>query len=585
MEKSKIQAQIVRSNFSTMRYLSLVALIFSIFFLITDFSGVWYDQYMSFYRTMDFVFTGITIFGVSIIWFIKIKRLFVQKIFSTITPYLVLLWAAVITGVDFQMFGLSTFIIMMLLCAFFIYMNPVTSATYFLSSGMVLLATIYFSTGINENFIPLLFLMLSVVLFAVLMSARNYKRKINDLKNRDEIIEINKQLQNSNAYLESEVEKRTREIKIALERANESDRLKSAFLNNISHEIRTPLNSIAGFSKLMTKPDLSLDKLKKYSKQIGLGTEKLIEIISDLIEISQIQSKQLILKKSTFDFAQLAYHIIGEHKLQAGNREVSFIVNPELENIEYFVSSDRTKIHKILKHLIDNAVKFTQEGQIVLDFDLMPDNIEFTLTDTGIGIAKDMQQKIFEPFRQIEIGLSRNYGGNGLGLAIVKAFVEFLGGSLKLESEPNIGTSIFVCIPVVRVSNHSEKETIAPETKILKQTILIVEDEHSNYEYLAELLAKTTTTILHAANGQQAIDICRNEKKVDFVLMDLKMPIMDGYTAAKLIKAFRPDLPIIAQTAYAIENDREILLESGFDGHLSKPIEEDLLLETIGKFI
>jgi len=168
---------------------------------------------------------------------------------------------------------------------------------------------------------------------------------------------------------------------------------------------------------------------------------------------------------------------------------------------------------------------------------MQSDRIEFVISDTGIGISKEMQQKIFEPFRQIELGMCRNYGGNGLGLAIVKAYTEMLNGVINLQSEPNIGTSISISIPIIKISQHEKSNKKSPKGKYSVNTILIVEDEPSNYEYLAELLSETKAKILHAANGQKAIDICRNETLIDFVLMDIKMPVMDGHTATKLIKS------------------------------------------------
>ncbi|HAN79675.1 MAG TPA: hypothetical protein DCQ31_18890, partial [Bacteroidales bacterium] len=229
------------------------------------------------------------------------------------------------------------------------------------------------------------------------------------------------------------------------------------------------------------------------------------------------------------------------------------------------ISTDKVKIGKILKHLLDNAIKFTAKGQIVFEINFQGNEIEFIISDTGIGISDHMQQLIFEPFRQLETGLARNYGGNGLGLSLAKAYLELLHGSISLQSEINKGTIINFSVPVHN-SFLTNKVTKLKHKYNAINTLLIVEDEYTNYQYLLALLESSQLKILYAANGQQAVDLCRDKALVDLVLMDIKMPIMDGHTAAKLIKAFRPDLPIIAQTAYEPESERESFIEV-FDGY------------------
>jgi PAS domain S-box-containing protein len=375
------------------------------------------------------------------------------------------------------------------------------------------------------------------------------------------------------------------DLTISKEKAEESDQLKTAFLQNMSHEVRTPLNAISGFSQLLANENQPVAKIKKFSDVINSSCNKLIEIISDVIEISQIQANLIFVKKSDFNFIQVITETIQEYKSKVDNKALEFIVKSNITSKEYYISSDKLKISKIFKQLIDNALKFTEKGQIIIELNLQSDKIEFVVIDTGIGISKEMQQKIFEPFRQVELGICRNYGGNGLGLAIVKAYTEMLNGTINLESEPNIGTSISISIPATQILPQDVSNKNSQNQKYSLNTILIVEDEPSNYEYLAELLSETKAKILHASNGQKAIDICRNETLIDFVLMDIKMPIMDGHTATKLIKMFRPDLPIIAQTAYALDNDKEKFLENGFDDYVSKPIQAATLFTTIDKYI
>jgi signal transduction histidine kinase len=416
-------------------------------------------------------------------------------------------------------------------------------------------------------------------------NARLYQKSIkiaNELRQQnEEFLSLNEELSENN----SRIQKINNDLIIAKAKAEESDRLKTAFLNNMSHEVRTPLNAITGFSNLMTNPNLTIEKLKRFSDQISMSSEKLIDIVFDVIEMSQIHSNSISIHKSDFDFIQLITEIIQGIKTKLINKEVQLVCSFDFSDKQHFINSDKTKITKIIKHLFDNALKFTAEGQIKLDIKLQPDLIEMNITDTGIGISKEMQQKIFKPFIQVETGLVRNFGGNGLGLAIVKAYTEMLNGEINLQSELNIGTSVSIKLPVLQINQQVLPTESNSLHKYSENTVLIAEDELSNFEYLVELLSKTKAKVLYAENGQKAIDLCRTEKQIDLVLMDIKMPILDGITATKLIKGFRPDLPIIAQTAYATDSEKERFLECGFDEYICKPIQKEIFLVTIDKFM
>jgi len=383
----------------------------------------------------------------------------------------------------------------------------------------------------------------------------------------------------------TEVKKINEDLLIAIEKAKESDNLKSSFLNNISHEIRTPLNAIVGFSQLLKSPNLSVEKVSVFTNYITSSSDKLIEVINDVIEISQIHSNQTYVKECEFNIVKTIYDISSELKAEMAEKNLELIINlnPQIEIINIY--SDNFKIAKILKHLISNAIKFTIKGSITIDFKMFNDKIEFSVTDTGIGISPKMQEEIFKPFRQAEIGNSRSYGGNGLGLAIVKGYTELLNGSISIISEPNVGTTFKIILPIK--TNFEIKEDKIEINKHCKKlnTILIVDDEIFNQELIKEYLIDLSCNFLIANNGIEAIDFCRDNEKISLVLMDLKMPIMDGYTATKLIKAFRSDLPIIAQTAFANENQLESFWECGFDDYICKPLKINYLLDKISKFI
>ena len=384
----------------------------------------------------------------------------------------------------------------------------------------------------------------------------------------------------------------------AKERAEESDRLKSAFLKNMSHEIRTPLNAIVGFSHLMAKPDQSPEKLKKFADFITTNSNKLVETITNVIEISQIHANQIKAIFTEIDIVSFLKNSVNSFTEKAKDQNINFTLNINIPDKEYFIFSDIKKLNKTIVHIIDNAFKFTAKGSIVIDCNLVEPStviepevtersrsaeIQISITDTGIGIAMEMQNKIFELFRQAETGMIRQYGGNGLGLPIAKAYIELLNGTISLKSEINKGTTFNISLPVYK-SNMQTGQKGSNKLAYSINTILIAEDEYSNYQYLLEFLGETGIKILYAQNGQEALDMCRANSSIDLILMDIKMPIMDGYTAAKLIKEFRPEIPIIAQTAFALESEKE-QFAGVFDDWITKPIDEDELTEILKWYI
>jgi PAS domain S-box-containing protein len=388
-----------------------------------------------------------------------------------------------------------------------------------------------------------------------------------------------------------------KELLLAKEKAEESDRLKSSFLNNISHEVRTPLNAISGFSELITIPNQSPEKLETYSKMISKSSDRLIRIITDVVEMSQIHSNQITLFPSEFEIISFFNNMSEGYRRMAKEKPFDFSVKMDIPFKEYFIISDAEKIKKIIDHLIDNALKFTHNGGVEIIYDLVVQTghapsandtghapyLQITISDTGIGISEEMQKIIFEPFRQVEVGIKRNYGGNGVGLSIAKAYTESLNGSISLKSEINSGTTVLISIPVNESTKHvSIKLTPQPDYSI--NTILIVEDDYSNFRYLADLLEETNLTILHAANGKQALDFCATNNTIGLVLMDIEMPEMDGHTATKLIKEIHPEIPVLAQTAYVLDSEKA-KYHDVFDDYISKPISRSDLKQKLMKYI
>jgi PAS domain S-box-containing protein len=371
------------------------------------------------------------------------------------------------------------------------------------------------------------------------------------------------------------------ELNAAKEKAEESDKLKTAFLQNISHEVRTPLNSIVGFSELLSEPGQSLQKIKSFSKIISVNSNKLIGIISDVIEIAEIHSHQIKLVTSMFDVISLLYKVTDSFMEITQLKGIDLLVDINIPGNEAKITSDKGKLEKIFFHLVDNSVKFTRQGFIKVNIKLEGSNLLFSIKDTGIGIPPDKQNIIFDPFRQLETGLNRSYGGTGLGLTIVKAYVDALKGSISLSSEINKGTVVDISIPIT-VDKTDRINYQRPVESEHINTILIAEDEYSNFKYLYEVLHSENIKILHANNGQEAIEMCKSSDDINMILMDLKMPVMDGTSAARQIKEFKPDIPIIAQTAYVYNDEK---LNNVFDDLITKPINRNDLKQKMSRFI
>jgi PAS domain S-box-containing protein len=375
------------------------------------------------------------------------------------------------------------------------------------------------------------------------------------------------------------------ELLRAKEKAEESDRLKTAFLRNMSHEVRTPLNSIVGFSQLMVEKDRSPEKLEKYAQLISSSSEKLIGIITDVIDISRIQANQVEINLTEIELISFLRGIVSSSLEKAERKHLKLSLVQKIPTENSVVVSDREMLTKIVFHLIDNALKFTHSGSIELFSSINNSNFLITVSDTGIGISSEMCENIFKPFVQVENDLCRNYGGNGLGLPIVKAFTELLKGSVALSSEENKGSSFTITIPLnIPVPQSCNGKVDSCNFLKKSSKVLIAEDEYINFRYLYELLNSGNIEIIYAPNGQHAVDACRNDSSIDIVLMDLKMPVMDGSTAARLIKQMRPGLPIIAQMAYALESERIISFKC-FDDFIVKPIRKDVLRKKLRKFL
>lgn len=381
----------------------------------------------------------------------------------------------------------------------------------------------------------------------------------------------------------------------ALQKATESDRLKSAFLATISHELRTPLNAIIGFSEFFDE-NLPIDDMVNFGKIINSSGQHLLSIVNDLFDITLIEAGETKLKNEETSLKTIFYdvHAVIEGKMQRDNKksvELKLIFSEEDEDFSF--NADVNKIKQILINLLKNAIKFTHNGYIHYGCELVNEKnsafLKFYVKDTGIGISKEKQNLIFEIFRQADDTYTRKYGGTGIGLSVAKRFAEVLGGKIWLESEVGVGSTFYFTIPVEKPESVSlpileEKEAIEISGNKTK-TILIVEDDLMSFKFFEVVLHNLGYKYILAQDGEEAIRMCKENKDIDLVLMDINMPVLNGYEATKAIKQFLPNLPIIAQTAFATAGDREKSLAAGCDDYITKPINKDELIKMIGKYL
>jgi two-component system CheB/CheR fusion protein len=381
------------------------------------------------------------------------------------------------------------------------------------------------------------------------------------------------------------------ELIAAKEKAEESDRLKSTFLANMSHEIRTPMNGILGFSKLLLNENITLDKRKQYIDIIQSTTKQLLAIISDIVDISKLECGSLYIMPCNFDVNIMCKELYTQFSLEKSTKnkdhlEFVFLNKKEESTMVY---ADESRIRQVLSNFINNAIKFTSKGRVEFGYTcIAPKRIMFYVKDTGIGIPLRMQTLIFDSFRQVEESTARTYGGSGLGLAISKGIVELMGGKIWVESVPDQGSSFYFEVPFSQPSDDDtelQSNIITNQYSWKAHTLLIVEDVNYNVELIKEMLQPTGISILGAFNGNEAVEMCRQHPEIELVLMDIQIPELNGYEATKQIKSFRPNLPVIAQTAYALYDDRKKAFDAGCVGYIAKPFNELQLIEVIGRFL
>ena len=391
----------------------------------------------------------------------------------------------------------------------------------------------------------------------------------------------------------TEVKKAEEKLKEAKEKAEESDRLKSAFLSNMSHEIRTPMNAIIGFSDILSNQDITSDERKVYHDYIHNSCNSLSNLIDDIIDISKIEAGQIKIENTDFHINDLIEELntyFEEMRVRKGKSKIELRVMKPSDMDDLIIRGDPVRLRQILVNLIGNAIKFTEEGFIEFGYTLMnKKTLQFYVKDTGIGIIEEEHNLIFKRFRQVDYSSARNYGGTGLGLAISKSLVELMDGRMWVSSNYGKGSTFYFTIPFKQRNEPERKISDGKETfanySWKGKTILIVEDEFINYKLFEIAFKKADVDFIWAKSGEKAIEMCKSNDNIDLILMDIKLPNMNGYEVTKKIKEFRNEIPIIAQTAYAMQDEREKCLKAGCDDYISKPIDLDKLFSMINKFI
>nr|WP_256367562.1 MULTISPECIES: response regulator [unclassified Lentimicrobium] len=399
------------------------------------------------------------------------------------------------------------------------------------------------------------------------------------------------ELDKRNEKLQEEIQAREvieQKLIISKDKAEESDRLKTAFLANMSHEIRTPMNGILGFTELLKEPELTGQEKDKYIEIIQKSGDRMLNTVNDIIEVSKIETGLLKAVYGNTSINKVLEELHEFFELEVNNKGMKLEFHADLKDEDSFVKTDNSMLVSIITNLVKNAIKYSENGIIKFGYQQKSDSLLFFVKDEGIGISKEKQDSIFNRFTQEKQDKSKVVEGSGLGLSISKAYIELLGGKIWVESELGKGSCFCFSHPHDKARNDKEpinKKSAHPTLNFKGKSLLITEDEDYVFAFLNQVLLKSEIEITWAQNGQEAIDACVDKKHFDAILMDINMPVMDGYEATKTIKKQFPNIPIIAQTAFAIKGDKEKIIAAGCDDYLSKPIDIDLLMRTLTKHI
>ena len=408
-------------------------------------------------------------------------------------------------------------------------------------------------------------------------------------------------LDNTDRVLAAErISKYQKELIQSKERAEQSEKLKTAFLTNMSNEILTPMNSLIGFAELLSNPGLSIQKLTEYTNQITESGNYLINLIDNIIDIAKIESGEVRINLSECKINQMLLELYGIYDRKIREKEkdqekIHLYLRRDNKDKDFAIISEPYRLKQILDNLLSNALKFTESGSIEFGYRIINksdeaegNSIQFYVKDTGKGIPEEKLSMIFDRFRQSKESYTKLSDGAGLGLPVSKAYIELLGGRISIKSEMDSGTEFYFVLPYEPVKGGEQIEVIAETSDTLmnweNKKILIAEDVEISWRYLEAILKRTKAQLIWAENGKVAIEKLSQNKDVDLILMDLRMPVMSGYDAIIEIKKMNKDIPIIVQTAFAREEDREKIRETGCDDFIVKPVRKEALINLMAHY-
>ncbi len=455
----------------------------------------------------------------------------------------------------------------------------------FYNIGAIFFTDVYPELIINNNFF---YLSANVIGMIAAYNIEYFIRR--DYFQKKQLDASKAEIKETNVNLEKKVEERTGQLQEAKERAEQSDKLKSAFLANMSHEIRTPMHGILGFAQLLRETDDPVEQ-QEFLNIIDENGQHLLSLINDIVDLSKKETGMLRVNKSEFSLNKMMEEVAemfsNDEKVKEGR--VEFLLRTELSGLQSFIIADRARVKQILINLAGNAMKFTRNGSIEMGYVVYEDDLLFFVQDTGTGIEEEKQHVVFDRFMQSTVNHQPIHHGSGLGLSVSKAYVQLMGGKIWVDSVLGEGSAFYFTIPFEKGEQSDYKpnisEIIAMQYNWQDKVILVAEDVTTNFLLIKTALKKTGVTLIWAKNGQEAVDVCSERSDIGLVLMDIRMPVKDGYEATRQIKASYPDIPVIAQTSYSLEEDRQTSLDAGCSDYIAKPFKLEDFLRKINSYI
>lgn len=442
----------------------------------------------------------------------------------------------------------------------------------------------------------LLFCIICILVTFVLLLSRLVNkplRLISEIVKNEDLSKIPQLKKNSSDFerignMIEQFVKQKKDLEHAMHLAQASDKIKTEFLNNISHEVRTPLNGIMGAASLLSFDDITEESHREIISVLNLSTKRLLRTITQYMDISLLSSDNMPVYETHIEIFDFLRPLVSEYQEECLQKNLEWVVDFPVEYHEILFTVDKSLLHKVVSHLLDNAVMFTEKGSVTFRFKINDEEIAFFIEDTGVGIDQEVKPRIFKVFSQEDASSLRRHEGSGLGLAICFKIIQLMGGRISFESEKGVGSNFYFTIPLLEKTMVLEKEDkkIAILKTIDNPIVLIAEDEDSNFFVLKAILEKRMNAkVIRAFDGLEAVNVCRETARLNLILMDLKMPVMDGFEATSIIKKEFKNLPIVAITAYGMTGDEQRAQDVGCDDYITKPFKTNALIESLNKFL